>query len=100
MRSLLLLAALAAAPAAAPVAREHGLSVPAPDGWILTKEGTTFVFSAPGKNAQLRVDLFQKEKDGDPKDCVNQIVEKLAAGDRVSPQTFTPTAVDGQPAAL
>ncbi|HEY3452656.1 MAG TPA: hypothetical protein VGK67_40300 [Myxococcales bacterium] len=101
MRAMLLLLALTASPAPTPTtAREHGVSVPAPEGWTATKEGSTWVFSAPTSNAVLRVDLFQKEKAGDPRDCVGQIVEKLAAADRVAKETFTPMTVDGQPAAL
>lgn len=98
MRPLVLMMVLAAAPAG--VAREHGLTVTAPPGWTTTMDGSTFVFNAPKANAELRVALFEKEKRGDPKDCLDQIVSKLAAADGVKKETFTPTTVDAQPAAL
>ena len=101
MHSLLLLLALAAAPAPLPTtAREHGVVVPAPEGWTVAKDGTTWVFNAPTSNGVLRVDLFHKEKTGDPKDCVRQIVENVAAANRVAKEAFTPMTVGGQPAAL
>ncbi|MGC4114935.1 MAG: hypothetical protein QM765_10075 [Myxococcales bacterium] len=101
MLSMILAAALTAAPPAPVVVREHGLAVTAPEGWTVSKEGTTWVFSPPSKGtASLRVDLFEKEKRGEAADCMNQIVEKLAAAAGETKAAFTSTTIDGQPAAL
>jgi hypothetical protein len=83
---------------AAPIATTAGVTVTAPDGWTPTKDGTTFVFTAPDKDAELRVDLYEKEKAGDAQKCVDQLVEKLAAADKVAKDTYAPAVVDGQPA--
>lgn len=97
MTPLALLAALVAA--SGPVAQAHGITIVAPERWVAAREGTTFVFTAPEKDAELRVDLFEKKAAGDARACVDQIVEKLAAADKVSKDEYRPATVDGQPAA-
>lgn len=105
MRALLLMASLLStqapsAPVSKPaVASAKGVSVTAPEGWVPSKDGDTFVFSSPGKDAQLRVDLFAKDKQGDAQDCLDQLVEKLAANDKASKDSYAAGVIDSQPSA-
>jgi hypothetical protein len=82
-----------------PAATAHGISVPAPEGWVASRDGNTFVFSAPGKDASLRIDLFEKDNSADPQDCVDQLLEKLSSAEKMSKESYVPGAIDGQPSA-
>ena len=65
MYGLLLLATLAADPApaaAAPSATANGITVGAPAGFVASKDGTTFIFSSPGKDAQMSIDFGKKDQ--------------------------------------
>lgn len=95
MLTLVMLALLHADPGAT----AHGVSVPAPEGWVASRDDKTFVFSAPGKDASLRVDLFEKDKPTDPQDCVDQLVDNLAKAEKTSKESYAPGAIDNQPSA-
>ena len=85
--------------AVGPAATASGVSVPAPEGWVATRDANTFVFSAPGKDASVRIDLFEKETAADAQDCIDQLLEKLSAAEKLSKESYVPGAVDGQPSA-
>jgi len=105
MHALFLMMTLAGAPAPSKAsgmpsgAVGHGIHVQAPAMWVASMDGTTFVFSAPTQDASLRVDLYEKPKAGDAQTCLDEIVHRLAASEKTSPDSYTPTAVGGQPAA-
>jgi len=103
MHSLMLTLILAGAPAAspattAPVASSNGITIAAPAGWVPSKDGTTFLFSSPGKDAQMSVDFGHKDQAVDAQACLDEVVTKVAKGAKESKETYAATVIDGQPA--
>ena len=97
MKTLLLLCALAAADAPTTEVRAHGVRVLGPEGWVRSAEDSTVVFTSPTKDASIRVDTFEKPAQTEPAACLDQIVDKLANGDKAEKKTYAPGFVDGQP---
>ena len=101
MYRLLLLATLAADPApaaAAPSATANGITVGAPAGFVASKDGTTFIFSSPGKDAQMSIDFGKKDQAVDAQACLDEVVAKVASGGKEDKESYSATVIDGQPA--
>jgi hypothetical protein len=97
--SLLLAGAPAASPTTvAPAASAHGITVTAPAGWLPSKDGSTYLFSSPGKDAKMSIDFGEKDNAVDAQSCVDEVVSKVAAGAKENKETYSATAIDGQPA--
>jgi len=84
--------------AAPPTATAHNITVTAPQGFVPSKDGTTFVFSSPGKDAQMSIDFGEKDNAVDPQACLDEVVGKVAAGAKESTESYAATVIDGQPA--
>ncbi|MBS2030398.1 MAG: hypothetical protein JST54_21020 [Deltaproteobacteria bacterium] len=81
-----------------PTATAHNITVTAPQGFVRSKDGTTFVFSSPGKDAQMSIDFGEKDKAVDAQACLDEVVSKVAAGAKENQETYAATVIDGQPA--
>jgi hypothetical protein len=97
---VLLLAAPSADPAASPNdVASHGIHVVAPADWVRSVDGTTVIFSAPDKQASVRIDTFEKDKVTDPQDCLDALIKNLSTSDKQSADTYSQSVLDGQPSA-
>jgi hypothetical protein len=77
----------------------HGVHIVAPAGWARSNDGDTAVFDAPEKMASVRIDTFQKPKETDAQDCLDELVKKLSNGDKKVAETYSQSVLDGQPSA-